>query len=85
MAGANCSLSTVTYATTVAANNAYLLTEDMGDDTTVYLLQRSLSTGVTGLSQSTLSEAPAIYDLRGCRVNRMQHGVFIVGGRKILR
>lgn len=85
VAGANCSLSTATYATTVAANNAYLLTEDMGDDTTIYLLPRSLSTGVTGLSQSTLSEAPAIYDLRGCRVNRIQHGVFIVGGRKILR
>ena len=75
------------------ANNRTGEVTDLEDTMTYSLIKGSLKapvqlsgTTVTGIAK-TMDEAQdeAIYDMSGRRVEKMQKGIYIVGGKKVLK
>ena len=75
------------------ANNRTGEVTDLEDTMTYSLIKGSLKapvqlsgTTVTGIAK-TVDEAQdeAIYDMSGRRVEKMQKGIYIVGGKKVLK
>ncbi len=48
------------------------------------VLKQFLPTSISGVSENAFRAGSAIYNLNGQRVQRMQKGIYIIGGRKVL-
>ena len=65
------------------ANNAYL-PKPLGADATFYSFRFDAGT-ITGVEKvEKINEKEEIYDLTGRRVNALERGIYITGGKKIL-
>lgn len=71
---------------TVGANRCYVtLTAEDGEQSAVRALFFSGDvTGIGAVGNECPTDAPAVYDLSGRRVEKMQKGVYIIGGKKVL-
>ena len=66
--------TTSTWFTTAVAN----LNDPMID---VYLMDAN----TVGITKPTINVTSDIYSLDGCRVSRTEKGIYIVGGRKVVK
>lgn len=70
---------------TVGANRCYVtLPAEGGASSVRALFFGSDVTGIGAVGNEEQTVAPAVYDLSGRRVEKMQKGVYIVGGKKVL-
>ena len=71
---------------TLKANRAYLPASvlNVGSVKSFTFVFEDNATGITETRQATPEEAEAIFNLAGQRINKMQRGVNIVNGRKVL-
>ena len=70
---------------TVGANRCYVtLPEETSQSGVRALFFSEETTGIGAVGNESPTDAPAVYDLSGRRVEKMQKGIYIIGGKKVL-